>query len=164
MASNMLGFIVILAIVSPALVSAKDFIVGDDKGWTTNFDYQAWARGKDFRVGDRLVFQYPVGAHNVFKVDGTGFESCIKPALTEALTSGNDAIVLATPGRKWYICGIGQHCAAAGQKLFITVNSEWMAPSPSPSPSANSANGIIPKFFPTAMMVALIVSIFGLSF
>ncbi|KAK2983984.1 hypothetical protein RJ640_027309 [Escallonia rubra] len=162
MASNMLGFIVILAIVSPALVSAKDFIVGDDKGWTTNFDYQTWAQGKDFRVGDRLVFQYPVGAHNVFKVNGTGFESCIKPAPTEALTSGNDAIVLATPGRKWYICGIGQHCAAAGQKLFITVNSEWMAPSP--SPSANSANGIIPKFFPTAMMVVLIVSIFGLSF
>ncbi|KAK2995971.1 hypothetical protein RJ640_026010 [Escallonia rubra] len=154
MASNMLGFIVILAIVSPALL---EMTKGGRKISITRHGHRA-------RILRLEIGLYPVRAHNVFKVNGTGFESCIKPALTEALTSENDAIVLATPGRKWYICGIGRHCAAAGQKLFIIVNSEWMAPSPSPSPSENSANGIIPKFFPTAMMVALIVSIFGLSF
>ncbi|KAK3034873.1 hypothetical protein RJ639_033236 [Escallonia herrerae] len=159
MAYNMLGFFIILAVLSPAMVSAKDFVVGDDKGWTTGFDYKTWAKGKDFRVGDRLIFQYPVGAHNVFKVNGTGFESCIKPALTEALTSGNDVIVLATPGRKWYICGVGPHCAVGGQKLFITVTSEWMAPSP--SPLASSANGITAKFFPAAMILVLIVLAFS---
>ncbi|KAM7529908.1 hypothetical protein LguiB_033318 [Lonicera macranthoides] len=129
------NIIILLAVFFPlAIVSAKDFMVGDDKGWTTNFDYSVWAKGKDFRVGDRLVFQYPVGAHNVFKVNGTGFQNCIKPPLSEALTSGKDMIVLASPGRKWYICGVGQHCAVAGQKLFINVNpSEWMAPSASPS-------------------------------
>lgn len=46
--------LIIFAIAFPALVSAKEFTVGDKKGWTINFDYQAWAKGKEFHVGDRL--------------------------------------------------------------------------------------------------------------
>ncbi|KAM0046093.1 putative Phytocyanin domain, cupredoxin [Helianthus debilis subsp. tardiflorus] len=34
--------------------SGKVFVVGDEKGWTLNFDYQAWAMGKKFYVGDKL--------------------------------------------------------------------------------------------------------------
>ena len=78
------------------------------------------------------VFQYPVGAHNVFKVNGTAFQNCQKPPLREALTTGNDVIVLATPGRKWYICGVRNHCNY-GQKLVITVLPQAVeAPAPSP--------------------------------
>lgn len=40
--------------VSPVPSSSKVFVVGDDKGWTLNFDYQAWAKGKQFFVGDKL--------------------------------------------------------------------------------------------------------------
>lgn len=40
------------AIIAPAL--ATDFVVGDDAGWKTNFDYKTWAAGKEFHVGDRL--------------------------------------------------------------------------------------------------------------
>ncbi|XP_057512791.1 blue copper protein-like [Actinidia eriantha] len=103
---------IILAIIFPVMVSSKDFMVGDDKGWTINFDYQAWAKGKDFRLGIDL--------------------SCIVPPLNEALTSGHDTIVLATTGRKWYICGVGKHCASAGMKLFINVNTDSLTPSPAP--------------------------------
>lgn len=54
MASSQLFLIlVILAVVAPS-ISATDYVVGDDKGWTINFDYQAWARGKMFFVGDNL--------------------------------------------------------------------------------------------------------------
>ncbi|KAA8518386.1 hypothetical protein F0562_015731 [Nyssa sinensis] len=163
------SFFIIFAIVCPAIVSAKEFIVGDDIGWTTNFDYQAWAQGKEFRVGDKLVFQYPAGSHNVFKVNGTDFQNCIVPPLSEALTSGNDTIVLATPGRKWYICGVGEHCAVGGQKLVITVQSGWMAPSIAPSfgpshtmPYTSSANGIIVNLFHIVMVAFVaIVWIFG---
>ncbi|KAA8516884.1 hypothetical protein F0562_017298 [Nyssa sinensis] len=121
---------IILAIIFPAMVSAMDFMVGDDKGWTINFDYQTWAQGKDFRVGDRL---------------------------------GKDIIVLATPGRKWYLCGVGKHCAAGGQKLAITVQPQMMAPSPAPTPSfgssqalpyTNSANGITANFQSVMVVVA----------
>ncbi|GFS33352.1 hypothetical protein Acr_00g0027870 [Actinidia rufa] len=118
------------------MASAKDFIVGDDKGWTTNFNYQAWAKGKNFRVGDRLVFKYPVGSHNVFKVSGPGFQNCIKPPLSEALKTGNDVIVLATPGQKWYICGVANHCDKAGMRLSIFVNAKPSPPIHVPSPSS----------------------------
>lgn len=29
-------------------------MVGDEKGWTINFDYEEWANDKEFRVGDNL--------------------------------------------------------------------------------------------------------------
>lgn len=67
------------------------------------------------------VFKYPVGKHNVLKVDGTAFKDCAVPAnANDTLTSGNDQIELATPGNKWYICGVPKHCDG-GQKLAITV-------------------------------------------
>ncbi|KAG8649862.1 blue copper protein-like [Manihot esculenta] len=118
------------------LTYGKEFIVGDDAGWTLGFDYQAWAQGKKFHVGDKLVFRYYVGDHNVFKVNGTGFQNCIKPKVGEALSTGNDTIVLTTPGRKWYVCGVGKHCEN-GMKLFINVfplNAQAPKPSPPPAP------------------------------
>jgi len=47
---------VTLALVAASVlapVMGTDFIVGDDRGWTLNFD-QAWAEGKQFYVGDNL--------------------------------------------------------------------------------------------------------------
>ncbi|XP_059664061.1 blue copper protein 1b-like [Cornus florida] len=125
--------IIIIAILALSIsVSAKEFIVGDDAGWTVNFDYQDWANGKEFVVGDKLVFKYPVGNHNVFKVNGTAFKACMKPPPSEAMTTGNDVITLATPGKKWYICGVGMHCAYGEQKLAITVQPQQnLAPAPS---------------------------------
>nr|XP_011463792.1 PREDICTED: stellacyanin-like [Fragaria vesca subsp. vesca] len=134
---------IILAIFAPSIL-ATDYIVGDGKGWTINFDYQAWAQGKMFYVGDILVFNYPQGVHNVYKVNGTGFQECAVPAGVMPLTSGNDVINLATPGRKWYICGVARHCSV-GQKLFITV-----MPSMAPSPSPLSASSAVPSPSPTA--------------
>ncbi|XP_050379873.1 blue copper protein 1a-like [Argentina anserina] len=143
--SNVFFILAILAIAAPSTL-ATDFIVGEDKGWTINVDYQAWAQGKLFYVGDNLVFNYPEGVHNVLKVNGTGFQECAAPAGTVALTSGKDVINLATPGRKWYICGVSKHCEVGPQKLFITVMPASFAPSPSPTASAattSSVNGAI---------------------
>lgn len=66
------------------------------------------------------VFKYPVGKHNVLKVNGTAFKECTVPAPNDALTSGKDEVVLDIPGNKWYICGVAKHCDA-GQKLALTV-------------------------------------------
>lgn len=82
------------------------------------------------------VFKYSVGSHNVFKVNGTGFQNCIKPPLSEALKTGNDVIVLATPGQKWYICGVANHCDKAGMRLSIFVNAKPSPPIHVPSPSS----------------------------
>ncbi|OMO70469.1 Plastocyanin-like protein [Corchorus olitorius] len=134
MASNKILMIAIVTVFLPTIAMATTYIVGDSSGWTINFDYQAWAKDKVFYVGDKLVFQYPQGVHNVFKVNGTAFQNCTIPPANQALTSGNDTIVLATPGRKWYICGVANHCSDYGQKLAITVQYSYgWAPAPTPS-------------------------------
>ena len=33
---------------------ATEFSIGDDQGWTINFNYEAWAKEKVFHVGDKL--------------------------------------------------------------------------------------------------------------
>ncbi|KAE8008185.1 hypothetical protein FH972_004722 [Carpinus fangiana] len=48
------NILAILAILVPSIL-ATEFVVGDHKGWTINFDYQAWAEGKEFHVGDKPV-------------------------------------------------------------------------------------------------------------
>ncbi|KAF5202444.1 Blue copper protein [Thalictrum thalictroides] len=142
----------VIAIVLPSVALATEYKVGDNAGWTVGFDYANWAKGKEFRVGDKLVFTYPVGAHNVFKVNGTTFKDCTIPPLNEALISGNDVITLAIPGNKWYFCGVGQHCALGGQKLAITVWPALEAPAPAPS----SANGVVASGF--LILIASIIS------
>ncbi|KAJ7944830.1 mavicyanin-like [Quillaja saponaria] len=131
-------FFIVLAIFAVYIpsISATEFLVGDEKGWTNNFDYQASAQGKEFHVGDKLVFKYPEGVHNVLRVYGTAFQQCAAPAGIEALTSGNDAITIASPGRKWYICGVGKHCEVGKQKLAIPVLPDTESPASAPSPGS----------------------------
>ncbi|XP_049402231.1 blue copper protein-like [Solanum stenotomum] len=120
---------------APAPVPAMEYWVGGDKGWAIDVDYQAWAKGKNFKVGDTLVFKYTKGHHNVFKVNQTSFKDCIVPS-SGGLTSGDDVITLATPGKKWYICGFPSHCSDHNQKLVITVEGGAPAPAtPIPSPA-----------------------------
>ncbi|KAL6327964.1 hypothetical protein AAG906_031308 [Vitis piasezkii] len=132
MASKQFNIVLaVFAIVLPVVAMATEFTVGDDQGWTINFDYEAWAKDKVFRLLKVLlsilihaVFKYTAGRLNVFKVNGTVFTNCTIPPPNEALTTGNDVITLATPGRKWYICGVNDHCANYGQKLAISVLEE----------------------------------------
>ncbi|EEF51035.1 blue copper protein 1a [Ricinus communis] len=138
MASSKIFVVIAILTVSVPLVLAVEHLVGDETGWTTNFNYQSWAAGKEFHVSDKLVFKYPAGVHNVLRVDGTGFQECTAPATTEALTSGEDTITLASPGKKWYICTVGKHCESGNMKLAITVLPELGSPETSPSPVAAS--------------------------
>ena len=43
----------------PVLAVATEHLVGDDKGWTLNFNYTAWAETKQFVVGDTLGSHIP---------------------------------------------------------------------------------------------------------
>ncbi|GJV41388.1 basic blue protein-like protein [Tanacetum coccineum] len=104
--------------VLAASISATEYIVGDQSGWTLDYDYQTWAKDKVFYVGDTL-----------------GFQQCTATSSNGTLTSGRDVIALQTPGRKWYICGVAKHCELRNMKLVITVLPQM---SPAPSPSASS--------------------------
>ncbi|KAK4398120.1 UNVERIFIED_CONTAM: Lamin-like protein [Sesamum radiatum] len=137
MASKAFLITIIVATIAAAPPAfATDYVVGDESGWTLGVNYTAWAEGKEFYVGDRLIFQYAEGVHNVYKVNGTAFQQCTVPPPSEALSSGSDVITLAAAGRKWYICGVGNHCAS-GMKLVITVASS-VAPASAPAPGPTS--------------------------
>ncbi|KAK6158097.1 hypothetical protein DH2020_005411 [Rehmannia glutinosa] len=122
--------VIVLAIAAPSF--ATDYVVGDNAGWKLGVNYTAWAEGKPL-----LFFKYNQGAHNVYRVNGTAFQQCMLPSAFEALTSGNDEITLTTPGKKWYICGVGNHCAS-GMKLVITVDS-GEGPASAPTPTAGNS-------------------------
>ncbi|KAL4576487.1 hypothetical protein LXL04_012582 [Taraxacum kok-saghyz] len=152
-ATHSIIFFVGTLIVLASSVSATEYIVGDESGWTLDFDYQAWAKDKVFIVGDTLVFKYANSAHNVMKVNGTGFQQCIVSSSNNGtLTSGRDIIPLQTPGRKWYICGVGKHCELRKMKLVITVLPQTMTPAPSPVPTIGaSAKLILPTVYSFAV-------------
>lgn len=48
-----IAFIATLVVLATS-ISAKEYIVGDESGWTLDFDYQTWAKDKVFTVGDTL--------------------------------------------------------------------------------------------------------------
>ena len=45
--------LVISCMVAPTLQFAV-FTVGQERGWILGVDYKAWAKGKNFKVGDSL--------------------------------------------------------------------------------------------------------------
>ncbi|KAL5697290.1 hypothetical protein ACHQM5_030843 [Ranunculus cassubicifolius] len=94
--------------------------VGDQDGWTEFPNFDTWAEGRTFHVGDRLLFNYVPELHNVIQVDENGYNECRSDPNMGLLQTGNDYIDLTTVGTFWYICSIDQHCGN-GQKLSVTV-------------------------------------------
>ncbi|RYR04421.1 hypothetical protein HN51_041128 [Arachis hypogaea] len=114
-------------------IAVEEYIVGDDYGWRTLFDYQAWAADKNFYVGDRIVFKYVPGWDNVVRVNPDEFITCSVSPNAITLSSGEDEIIFGGTGARWYISSIGNHCKL-GQKLAIYVWPAWSPPLPSPAP------------------------------
>ncbi|RVW14249.1 hypothetical protein CK203_113116 [Vitis vinifera] len=151
----------ILAFVLPVVAMATEFTVGDDQRWTINFDYEAGLR-RIFHVGDKLGNSSNTwGMAQCLQSEWYGLHKLHYTTANEAITTGNDVITLAAPGRKWYICGVNDNCANYGQKLVITVLEESASPAPALSnpiaPAPNSAHGISRSSYQLLMaaMVAL---------
>ncbi|CAL5435701.1 unnamed protein product [Camellia sinensis] len=158
MARQFLFAFFIIAISLPAVTFAREFIVGDAAGWTTTYDYEGWAKGKEFRVGDKLVFKYTIGLHNLYQVNEDAYKNCIIPQDGE-LASGEDTIALESVGPKYFVCGVGLHCEKGGQKLSINVKQRHTqgpiqgakTPSKSPvvAPSQSPATNALPNAPPS---------------
>ncbi|EEF42037.1 basic blue protein [Ricinus communis] len=98
-------------------VRAATYTVGGSGGWTFNVD--SWPKGKRFKAGDTLVFNYDSTVHNVVAVNKGSYTSCSAPAGAKVYTSGRDQIKLAK-GQNFFICGISGHCQS-GMKIAITA-------------------------------------------
>ena len=54
MASVRVFIAAFLLVSATNICLAREFIVGDESGWTIGCDYKAWATDKVFHVGDKL--------------------------------------------------------------------------------------------------------------
>ncbi|NP_001146173.1 Blue copper protein-like precursor [Zea mays] len=131
-----------LGLAMAATSSAVIYKVGDTSGWTIlgNVNYTDWTSKKNFRVGDTIEFTYPPGIHNVLEVKKADYDSCTNSTPIATHSSGDDKIVIKSPGHRFFICGVPGHCAA-GQKLNVRVLKTRSSDAPSPAPSARSAAG-----------------------
>ncbi|KAJ1272111.1 hypothetical protein BS78_06G177700 [Paspalum vaginatum] len=124
MAGNLRGLLLAMATLLVAVVvppaSAKDYTVGDSSGWKPGVDYTAWAKGKQFNVGDTLSFQYSA-AHSVLEVSAADHGACAAANPLRSHRDQSTTIPLTKPGTRYFICGAAGHCAS-GMKLAVTVS------------------------------------------
>ncbi|KAK7359078.1 hypothetical protein VNO77_01024 [Canavalia gladiata] len=99
------------------MAHATTYTVGDANGWT--FNTVGWPKGKRFRAGDTLVFNYSPGAHNVVAVNKAGYNTCKTPKGAKTYTSGSDQIKL-VKGPNYFICNLVGHCES-GTKIAINA-------------------------------------------
>ncbi|KAM7263451.1 hypothetical protein ACFE04_001134 [Oxalis oulophora] len=97
------------------LANAATYTVGGTAGWT--FNVANWPKGKHFKAGDTLVFQYNPQFHNVVAVNKGGYDGCSTPKGTKVYTSGNDNIKL-VKGQNYFICNVVGHCQS-GMKISV---------------------------------------------
>ena len=96
---------------------AATYTVGGAGGWT--FNSVSWPKGKRFRAGDILVFNYSPQAHNVVSVNKAGYDSCTAQAGARVFSSGKDQIKL-VKGQNFFICSLPGHCGS-GMKIAVTA-------------------------------------------
>ncbi|KAK8567859.1 hypothetical protein V6N13_105806 [Hibiscus sabdariffa] len=110
---------VLLCLLSLHIESARSatFTVGGNSGWT--FNAAGWTKGKRFRAGDTLVFNYNPSIHNVVAVNRAGYGACKAPKAAKVLSSGKDQIKL-RKGQNYFICNYIGHCQA-GMKIAVVA-------------------------------------------
>ncbi|CAL9751384.1 unnamed protein product [Musa acuminata subsp. burmannicoides] len=149
--------VIVAAAAMPQSSMAANHTVGEASGWRPDFNYTAWTDGKMFMVGDNLVFNYKQGAHNVMQVGGADYKACNTSAATiNTFTSGGDVVPLNATGKRWYICGFGDHCSR-GQKLVVTVMPASVSPASPPSSSSISRN-VVASYAYQIMVAAVAVT------
>ncbi|KAG6409190.1 hypothetical protein SASPL_132224 [Salvia splendens] len=115
------AIVIAMMLVGMLMVSqvaeAATYTVGGTGGWT--FNVAAWPKGKRFRAGDTLVFNYNSAIHNTVPVDRAGYNSCAAPSTAKAFQTGKDQIKL-KKGLNFFICSIPGHCQS-GMKIAVNA-------------------------------------------
>ncbi|KAJ6427641.1 hypothetical protein OIU84_023100 [Salix udensis] len=99
------------------MAHAATYSVGGPGGWT--FNVSGWPKGKSFKAGDILVFNYSPAAHNVVAVNRAGYSSCSTPRGAKVYTSGKDRIKL-VKGQNFFTCSFTGHCQS-GMKIAVNA-------------------------------------------
>ncbi|XP_062196813.1 early nodulin-like protein 18 [Phragmites australis] len=152
-----LAVVAALAIAPRAADAYKNYTVGDDKGWYDGLalpgvDYQEWADGKNFSLGDFLIFNTDKNHSVVQTRNGTLYKSCdyndSGPDDTVEWSAAapefsKDAVTVAVPllkeGRTYFFSGNydGEQCEN-GQRFAIDVAHGQGLPPDLRSPAADA--------------------------
>ncbi|KNA18428.1 hypothetical protein SOVF_070830 [Spinacia oleracea] len=121
-------------------VCATQHIVGGSGGWDESTDYDSWAKGQTFKVGDTLVFKYTPGLHSVVEVGSeSDYKKCDTSNAANSMNGGNDVVKLDKVGSRYFACGTSGHCSA-GMKLKVDVVGATGSSSPSSSSSSSNTD------------------------
>ncbi|KAJ9692682.1 hypothetical protein PVL29_011660 [Vitis rotundifolia] len=159
---SMAVIVVVLAAMMHYSAAQTVHVVGDSTGWTVPqggaATYTSWASGKQFVVGDTLVFNFATNAHDVAELSKESFDACdFSSTIGSIITTGPANITLATAGNHYYVCTIGSHCTS-GQKLAISVSATPGAspPSSSTAPPPPSEGGDSSSSTVFAMLLSIV--------
>ncbi|XAR62420.1 hypothetical protein NMG60_11017166 [Bertholletia excelsa] len=111
------GVILLCLLVHSVPAHAAVYTVGGSSGWSLTSGN--WPKGKRFRAGDVLVFNYDSTSHNVVAVDRRGYTSCTSPAGAKVYNTGKDQVTLGK-GINYFICSFPGHCQS-GMKMAIAA-------------------------------------------
>ena len=109
--------LVSLLMVQVEVGEAATYTVGGAGGWT--FNVAGWTKGKQFKAGDVLVFNYSPAIHNVVAVNMVGYKACTTPKGAKVYKTGKDQIKL-SKGPNFFICSFSGHCQS-GMKIAVTA-------------------------------------------
>ncbi|KAF0906342.1 hypothetical protein E2562_009704 [Oryza meyeriana var. granulata] len=140
MASSSALIMLLVLVGCAAAASAVTYNVGETSGWTTGQNYDNWANGKTFAVGDKLTFNFTTAEHTVTEVTKSEYDNCAAGNNPISDTRTGPATIDLTAGTHYYICTIPQHCAG-GMKLAVTVGSGSSSGTP---PSTTPGSGTPP--------------------
>nr|GMC83612.1 basic blue protein-like [Ipomoea batatas] len=106
-----------LLLLHSEVAQAAVYNVGGAGGWT--FNVSGWPKGKRFRAGDVLAFNYGPSYHNVVAVGKAGYNNCRPPRGAKTYQTGKDRIKL-VKGQNFFICSFPGHCES-GMKIAVTA-------------------------------------------
>lgn len=116
----------VVVFMSCVLIQSADaliHVVGGACGWEVPPNrtfYADWAKPRTFGVGDKLVFPFRVGGHNVIQVTKDDFDTCGHDHVVAEYYKGPFIFQLNNTGEYYFYSNVGTHCEM-GQKLHITV-------------------------------------------
>ncbi|KAM0033805.1 putative Blue (type 1) copper binding protein [Helianthus debilis subsp. tardiflorus] len=132
----LVGFVGMLLMLSTQ-GSAEQHVVGGKQGWDESTDFDSWASGQTFKVGDTLVFKYSP-LHNVAELGSESeYKNCDVGSATNSMSDGNSVVKLTKAGTRYFACGTPGHCDQ-GMKVKITTVSASSDSSPTSSSSSKT--------------------------
>ncbi|KAL1199828.1 Mavicyanin [Cardamine amara subsp. amara] len=136
--TKIFGFMLVMITTFMILLSccsATVYKVGDSDGWTAKDGmYREWAEGKEFHVGDSLVFEYDRNFNDVTQVSGAlELEYCDSSSPKAVYNTGHDVVTLKEPGYHHFMSSNQSQCTS-GQRLDVLVVHDPSRPIPPPLP------------------------------